>query len=214
MNDHGVPLQPAPPQPASLQSASLQSAHGLSAESLHARSSLVPFLAILVLPACATVPRLAAVAPTPCFVAETFFAGRTEGVGTLRIAFRRPVTVIVHGHGAVAPDGAIVLDQTVLEGRKPAATRQWRITVGRITAGRITPSGPERYTGSLSDAVGPVTGTVTGNRLHLVFAMKGGLHADQRLDLAADGASAHNVMIITKLGMTVATLDETIRRVE
>lgn len=162
----------------------------------------LPLLAVLMLPACVGVPRLAAVAPSPHFVAETFFAGRTEGVGTLRIAFRKPVTVIVHGHGVVAPDGAIMLDQTVLEGSKPATTRQWRIAAG-----------PERYTGSLSDAAGPVTGTVTGNRLHLVFAMKGGLHADQQLDLAADGASAHNIMVITKLGMTVASLDETIRRV-
>lgn len=160
--------------------------------------------ASLALAACVAVPPRPAIAPNPRFVAEAFFAGRTEGRGTLRIALHRPATVIVHGHGVVAPDGTLVLDQTVIEGAKPATTRQWR----------IVPAGPGRYAGTLSDAAGPVAGDVTGNRLHLVFAMKGGLHADQKIDLAADGRSAHNIMVFTKFGVTVATLDETITRVE
>ena len=161
-------------------------------------------LSLLVLPvACVTVPARPPVAAGPPFVAERFFAGRTEGTGTLRIAFKKPVASIVHGRGRVEPDGTLVLDQTVIEGSKPATTRQWRIRA----------SGPGHYAGTLTDASGPVAGEVTGNRLHLTFAMKGGLHADQKLDLAPDGQSAHNIMVISKLGVTVASLDEMIRRV-
>ncbi len=152
---------------------------------------------------CMAVPPRVAVAPTPRFVAEAFFAGPTEGVGTLRVAFRKPETVIVHGRGHIDPDGDLVVEQTVIAGRKPPTTRQWRVHA--VAA--------DTFAGTLSDAVGPVVGHATGNRLQLSFAMKSGLHASQTLDLAHDGQSAHNTMVVTMGGVTVATLDETIRRV-
>ncbi len=152
---------------------------------------------------CVTVPVVPPPVAAPPFVAECFFAGATDGIGTLRVAFRKPVTTHVEGRGRVEPDGTLVLDQTVVEGDKAPTTRQWRIRA----------AAPGRYIGTLTDAAGPVAGTVAGNRLHLIFAMKGGLHADQKLDLAPDGQSAHNIMVITKVGVTVASLDETIRRV-
>ena len=43
--------------------------------------------------------------------------------------------------------------------------------------------------------------------------MRGGLRVDQVLTIAAGGQTASNVMKISKFGMTVATLTETIRRV-
>ena len=49
-----------------------------------------------------------------------------------------------------------------------------------------------------------------GNRLHLAFTTKGGLKVQQWLTLAADGRSAHNVLVVTKLGMRVAVLVEEI----
>jgi hypothetical protein len=72
--------------------------------------------------------------------------------------------------------------------------------------------GPGRYTGTLSDADGPVTGLVTGNRLRLSFRMRGGMDVDQWLTLAPGGRWARNVLRVSKFGMTVATLDETIRK--
>lgn len=42
--------------------------------------------------------------------------------------------------------------------------------------------------------------------------MKGGFATQQWLVLAPDGRSAHNVMVVTKLGVRVAVLDETITK--
>jgi hypothetical protein len=57
-----------------------------------------------------------------------------------------------------------------------------------------------------------VTGVVAGNRLHLSFRMRGGMDVDQWLTLAPGGRSAKNVLRVRKFGVTVAALDETIRR--
>ena len=132
-----------------------------------------------------------------------FFTGRTEGEGALSVAMQqRPVTVRVRGNGRVDPDGTLVLDQRVREGSKPVKERQWRI---RQVA-------PGQYAGTLSDADGPVSGELVGERLHLRFKMKGGLTADQWLALDPGGISVRNVMTVRKMGVRVATLDETIRR--
>lgn len=102
----------------------------------------------------------------------------------------------VHGSDQIE-DGALVLDQVVNEGSKPAKQRTWHI--------REDSSG--RYSGTLTDASGPIADEVEGNRLHLGFAMKGGLATDQWLTLAADGRSAHNIMVVKKFGLRVAVLD-------
>lgn len=44
--------------------------------------------------------------------------------------------------------------------------------------------------------------------------MKGGLPTEQWLILAADGRSAHNTMVVKKLGMRVAVLEEEIVKVD
>ncbi len=132
-----------------------------------------------------------------------FFAGHTEGRGTLRVMLSRRRPVSVHGRGRVERDGSLVLDQTVAGGGADAPSeRRWT----------FTPAGVGRYTGTLTDATGPVAGMVDGPRLHLHFHVKHGIVADQWLDLAADGHSAHNRMTFRKFGMVVARLDETITR--
>ena len=88
-------------------------------------------------------------------------------------------------------------------GHRPE-TRQWRFR-------RL---GPNRYAGTLSDAAGPVAGEVQGNMLHLRYPMKGGVSAEQWIYLQPDGRTALNRMRLTKLGITVGRLDETIRDVE
>ena len=138
----------------------------------------------------------------PAFSPQRFFAGRTEGTGELKTLFSPRHTVRVHGSGRVDADGTLILDQSVDEQGKPAKQREWR----------IHETAPGRYTGTLSDATGPVVANVTGNRLDIRFEMKGGLAAEQWLDLAPDGRSARNHMSIRKLGIVVATLNETIRK--
>lgn len=141
--------------------------------------------------------------PSPVFDPARFFAGHTEGTGRLTVILARHQPVHVDGRGRVDGAGVLTLDQTVTEGAKVPTTRRWT----------FTPAGPERYSGTLTDATGPVAGDVTGNRLHLHFHMKGGVIADQLIDLASDRQSAHNLMTFRKFGVVVARLDETIRRV-
>lgn len=160
-------------------------------------------LVLASLSACVSTGRLTpGEAGTPQFDAAVFFAGRTQGQGRLKVATQRSEVVTVVGHGLVNAGGAIVLDQSVQRGDRPATTRQWL----------LRQDGPGRYVGTLSDASGPVVGEVSGNVLHLRFGMKGGFRADQWLTLQPGGAEVRNVMIIRKFGLAVARLDETILR--
>lgn len=140
--------------------------------------------------------------PTPVFSAERFFTGQSRGEGRLKILFKPAQPVTVESRGRVGDDGMLVLDQTIRQGAQPPRTRRWQIRA--IGAGR--------YVGTLTDATGPVAGDVTGNRLHLRFRAKGGLDTEQWLFLDPDGRVAHNRMVVRKLGITVATLDEIIRK--
>lgn len=158
-------------------------------------------LALLVA-GCVSTRRTAPVPGVPAFDPIAFFDGPTQGTGILRIAFHHAEHTLVEGIGHAGGADAIVLDQTVRRGDRTPTHRQWRLT-------RIAPG---RYTGTLSDAVGPVTGDVRGDRLHLAFRTKGGLGAQQWLVLQPGGHEARNVLILRKHGMPVARLDETIVR--
>ncbi len=159
---------------------------------------------LLAPPLLACAPAIPAAAPAPVFDPLTFFAGRTEGIATLKIVLSDPRAVRVEGVGRVEPGGTLVLDQVVAQEGKPATRRQWR----------IRRTGPASYAGTLSDATGPVTGEVTGNRLRLNFTMKGGFATEQWLTLAPDGRSAANLLTARKFGVVVARLDETIRKLD
>ena len=120
------------------------------------------------------------------------------------MALSSPRSMRVHGTGHILPDGTLVLEQRVEEQGQPASRRTWRM---RETS-------PGHIAGTLSDAVGPIEGEVSGNRLRLRFRMKGGLEAEQWISGKSSGASAHNMMTVRKFGVVVASLDETIDRVE
>lgn len=160
-------------------------------------------IAPLLLAACVGAPSVAVPTPRPAFDALAFFSGHTLGTGRLRKLFSATEQTDVHGSSRVE-NGTLVLDQVVAEGDKPARHRTWRIHA----------DGPGHYTGTLTDAVGQIVGESDGNRLHLAFAMKGGLPTDQWLSLAADGRSAHNIMVVKKFGLRVAVLDEDIRKTD
>jgi len=163
---------------------------------------ILPLAATLLLTGCVAAPDPPPSKPSPRFDAITFFAGRSRGAAELRQIFKAPHAVRVGSYGRVAADGWLVLDQAIAEPGKPVRQRQWRIREDR----------PNHYSGSLTDAESPVTGVTEGNRLHLAFQMKGGLATDQWLTLAPDGRSAHNVLIVRKFGVTLAVLEETIRK--
>ena len=131
-----------------------------------------------------------------------FFSGGTEGHGTVDEVLASPRKIHVTGTGALRAGGVFVLDQTVRIEGDPVQRRQWQL---RQTA-------PGRFSGTLTDASGPVTGVVTGQRLQIGYKMKGGMKVEQVLTLAADGRSAANRMKVRKLGIVVATVVETIRK--
>lgn len=140
--------------------------------------------------------------PAPVFDPVVFFTGHTEGHGSLAVALRRRKPTLVDGHGVVTSDGGIDLAQDVRQGDGKPTHRTWHLR--RIASGR--------YTGTLSDARGPVVGEVEGNCFHLRFSMKGGLRAQQWLYLQPGGQMARNWMIVTKFGVPVAHLEEAIVR--
>lgn len=144
------------------------------------------------------------VAAAPRFDALAFFTGRTEGSGAMKIMFGRHRAVHVHGNGRIERDGTLVLDQTVERDGKPATQRTWR----------IRRDGSDGYGGTLSDARGPITGETVGDRLHLRYRAPGGVRVEQWLTLAPDGRSARNRLTARKLGVVVARLDETIRKLD
>lgn len=157
-------------------------------------------LVVLTLSGCVEVPQPDPPSPQPYYDVFAFFSGATQGRGRLMTLLSSGTPVSVSGRGRVDA-GTLILDQSVTLGRKPPTTRQWRIR-------QIAPG---RYAGTLTDTTG-ITGTVTGNRLHLIFTMKGGFAAQQWLTLASDGRSAHNIMTVSKFGVRVAALDEMIKR--
>jgi hypothetical protein len=132
-----------------------------------------------------------------------FFTGRTQGKGELDTLFRRPTSISVDSVGRREGD-MLTLDQTIREGEKPARVRCW--TMRRVAA--------DRYTGTLTDAEGPVQVTVTGRRANISYRMKGGLGVDQQLTLQSDGRTLLNRMRVKKFGLEVATLTETIRKLD
>jgi hypothetical protein len=159
------------------------------------RTLLLPLALIAPLPA-------AAQAQAPAFDPIAFFTGATRGTGRLKVALKPGEAIDVRGAGRVEPDGTLVLRQTVERHGRDPERREWRI--------RQTALG--RYTGTLSSATGPVDGRIEKGRLKLSYKMKGGLSATQWLTAAADGQSAQNRMTVRRLGVPVATINETIRR--
>ena len=143
-------------------------------------------------------------APGPLAAAERFFVGRTEGQGTVDVMLSGRHAVRDHTRGRIAADGALLLDQVVEEEGKPARRRTWR----------LVRAGGNRITGSISDASGAVSGEVRGNVLHLRYRLAEGASVEQRITLHPNGRTAANRMTFRRFGLNVATVEETIRRVE
>ena len=150
---------------------------------------------------CATSPQL------PAASGETldpiaFFDGRSHGEGKLDKLIGETVAVSVDSVGRRSGD-TLVLDQSIREGDKEPRTRRWIIR-------RIAPA---LYSGSLSEAEGPVSMTIEGPRALIRYRMRdGGLQVEQQLALQPDGRTLLNRLAVHKFGVRVATLRETIRK--
>jgi hypothetical protein len=131
-----------------------------------------------------------------------FFEGRTRGIGTLRVLLNQPQAVRVESFGTVASDGTLVLRQTIdVAGDKPRQ-RVWR----------LRRTGPASYTGTLSDARGPVAVTAERGAIRIRYRTTDGLSVQQWLVPAANGRAIDNRMTFSKLGIVVARLTERIEK--
>jgi hypothetical protein len=135
---------------------------------------------------------------------EHFFVGRTESTGTVSVMLSGRHAVRDRSRGRIERGNILILDQNVEEQGKPARSRTWRLV---RTAGN-------RITGTISDARGPVTGEVRGNILHLRYRSAEGPNVEQWITLHPGRRTAHNRMVFTRFGVTVATVESVIRRVD
>jgi hypothetical protein len=162
------------------------------------------------------VPRLALVAPVFLLASASaamsmsmpvdplrFFVGRTESVGRVKVMFQKNYATHSTGVGRIEPDGSLILVQQVFDDGKPPHERRWRIR-------QIAPG---RYTGSMTEAVGPVTIDKVGNGYRFRFAIGGRLSVEQLMAPLPGGRIASSRVKVRKFGMVVATTDGTVRKI-
>ena len=132
-----------------------------------------------------------------------FFEGRTEGTGTIRILLGKAFVTRSVGHGRFERDGTMVFVQRVVDQGRPARERRWK----------IRQTGPRHFTGTMSEAIGPVTIEEIAGRFRFRFRMKGNLSVEQWLIPLAGGTAARNTLTIRKFGVKVATSEGMLRKV-
>lgn len=132
-----------------------------------------------------------------------FFEGRTESSGTIKIVLKKAFKSQSSGIGRIGSDGVLSLVQKVEDEGKPPRERRWK----------IRQVGPNRFTGTMSEAIGPIAIDEVDGRYRFRFKMKGNLSVEQWVTPLPGGKTVKNTMTIKKLGMTVATGTGTIRKV-
>ena len=130
-----------------------------------------------------------------------FFQGPVEGTGTLHKIVGAPVPIRVSSRSE-GDLNQTRITQIIREGTKPARQRTW--TIRRVGEG---------YTGTLTDAAGPVRIDVRGGRAFINYRTPDGLVIDQELALQNYAGVLCNRLTVRKFGVRVAVLNETIRRV-
>lgn len=133
-----------------------------------------------------------------------FFAGKTHGENVMKLALKRPSKLVVDSIGGKGDRGDFVLIDTVREEGKPVRTRKWI----------MRPLGPNHFTGSLTDAVGPVDVVVDRDSATIRYTMKGGLKVEQQLQLQGDGKTITNKVTVRKFGLKFARVEGTIRKLD
>ena len=131
-----------------------------------------------------------------------FFEGRTESLGTVKLAMKKAFRSRAIGRGEILSDGTLNLVQRVEDDGEEPRERRWRM---RLVS-------PGRYTGTMSEAVGPVTVEAVNGRYRFRFRMQGGVAIEQWLTPAADGRSATSKVTIKKYGLRVGSSDAVIRK--
>jgi hypothetical protein len=131
-----------------------------------------------------------------------FFEGRTEMLSLVKVMMKKPYSSRTIGRGHILPDGSLSLVQQIQDPGKPTRQRRWK----------IREIGPGKYTGTMSEAIGPVQVQEIGGRFLFRFSMKGKLAIEQWITPMPGGKTARTRMTAKKLGMRVATSEGTIRK--
>ncbi len=133
-----------------------------------------------------------------------FFTGKTHADNVIKIALHGPHKLIVDSIGGHNKEGEFVLIDTVQEEGKPVRKRTWV----------MHPVGADHFTGSLSDATGPVDVVVRGNSATITYIMTDGhLRITQEIQLQPNGTLSNHV-IAKKFGIKFGQVDGTIRKVD
>lgn len=132
-----------------------------------------------------------------------FFSGRSHGDGTLKIIFQKPKRIAVDSVGRPGRDGWLRLTQVIREPGKAPRRRTWR----------FRQTGPNRFRGTLTDAAGPVRIELHGKRLRIRYTDKKRLDFEQWL-APAGPRRVRNTMRVSRFGITLARVDEVIRKLD
>jgi hypothetical protein len=146
----------------------------------------------------------AAADPTPKLDMLAFFTGKTHAENVMKIVLKKPARLVVDSIGGKGDRGDFVLIDTVKEEGKPERTRKW--VMKQVS--------PGRFTGSLSDATGPVDVTVDGDEALMLYTMKGGLKVRQEMKLLPDGKTLSNEVVVKKFGLKFASVEGRIRKLD
>jgi len=158
-------------------------------------------LAGLLIALVAAVPSSAADKPALDLV--EFFSGKTHGEGTMKKALHRAHRITIDTVGRRGGDGELILIDTIKEEGEPTKVRRWV----------MRPAGANAFTGTISDAVGPVRVDVSGTTATIRYKMKGGIGVHQVLTMR-DRRTLSSRVTGKKLGVRVATIEATIRKVD
>ena len=131
-----------------------------------------------------------------------FFEGRTESVATIKLMMKKPYKSRSIGRGEIKSDGSLQLIQRVEDEGKPPHDRRWHI---REVA-------PGKFSGTMSEAKGPVTIDEIGGKYRFRFKMKGNVSVEQWVAPLPGGRSATSKVTIRKMGITVGQSDGTIKK--
>ena len=132
----------------------------------------------------------------------SFFEGKTEFVGTMKMVMKKPMRVRSVGRGKISSDGALTLVQQVFDEGQAPRERVWK----------IRQVGPNKYAGSMSEAKGPVTIEQVEGRYRFRFKLPGNMSVEQWLIPNADGRSGVSKLTVKKYGMKVASSVSVVRK--
>ena len=130
-----------------------------------------------------------------------FFEGRTESISTVKVITKKPFQSRSIGKGVIS-DGTLSLIQRVHDEGKAPFDRRWRM---RQVA-------PGRFTGTMTEAAGPVLAEEIDGRYRFRFKMSGHVSVEQWLTPLPGGDVAQSKTIIRKFGMKVGSSEGTVRK--